>query len=445
MTKKMTDKKYTFPGISVFCGRSEYAREIPENKGHVEAIQSFGRQLAENDIPLIWGAGEYGLMGAVSKATLEAGGKATGVITRHLLYGEEGCQKDLTMLLIADDMQARKLAFSKLSCAFVVFPGGAGTGDELFEYLAEREYNEHTKPLIVVNITNYFDPFFKDIEKAVQYGDIPKEVADMIYVVNHEDEILPLLEEHFKRFPIQDVVMTDVTTDEIRHGFGEDLHMGPPGAEGGRLAILKDMMIPLELVGPKFFNKSVMLWCGAQPAGLYADGRDEFVTELNKFLDLMGDSDYRLIHSGMNTGLKGVISDHMVKHDLESVAVTTQHKIAQDLVNRNCKNLLVRRNEQSVDYALKALSSIFVVGPGGTDTREKYFEFLTEVDVEEHNKPVILWNHNGYYDELFDWLEHLAARGYLYKKTFEKKINVANTAEEVMQLIKDQLTYIGQG
>lgn len=438
VTNTANQKNYDFPPISVFCGASNHAAERPENAGHIESISNFGRILAENNIGLVWGAGETGSMGAVSRATLDAGGQAIGVSTHHLLYGREGCQLGVTLLLVADDMQARKLAFAKLSCAFAVFPGGAGTSDELYEYLIEREYGEHTKPLILVNLGGYFDHLLKDMKQAIASGDISDRLAELILVVDNENEVLPRLAEYFKQFPNQEDVPRDLEPDSIRDGFGQHLHLGPPGPDGARTVTLTDTMIPLEMVGPQKLARAVAVWAGGLDDALDNDSYKGLKEELLTLVDKLGESAYRIVHSGQSTGFKGVITKQVNEKDYKTRAVATEFMKQNKMVDLDQKNLLIRRNEQSLDFTLKALSRLFIICPGGADVREKLFEFLTEVDIKEHDKPLILWNYNGCFDQLLIWLDHLYERGYMNERALNK-VSVLTTADEIFDLVEKKL------
>ncbi len=431
-------EEFNFGPISVFCGASRHATTLEENAGHIESIENFGQILAKHKIPLVWGAGETGMMGAVSRANLDAGGEAIGVSTHHLLYGREGCQLGVTLLLVADDMQARKLAFSRLSCAFAIFPGGAGTADELYEYLLEREYGEHTKPLVVVNLGGYFDNLLADMQQAVKSGDIPETLADLVLEVDHEEKVLPALKEFFTKYPDQLAVPKGVTVDVVKQYFGDPIRIGPTSPEGAHTVTLSDTMIPLNFVGPEKLASSVALWCGGRDEGIQSPERQAFVEELKKLVHAMGEKRYRIIHSGQNSGMKGVVTQEIKQGKYSAVGVATGFMAKKGMVDQDQENLLVRRNQQSLDFTLKALSSAFVICPGGIDVREKLFEFLTEVDIQEHDKPLILWNYNGSFDALFVYLEGLFQRGYMNERALNK-VHIVSTVDEIMALLEKKI------
>jgi len=427
--------QYNFPPISVFCGASNHATTMPENEGHVACIQNFGKILAENGIPLVWGAGETGMMGAVSRSVLDHGGEAIGVSTHHLLYGREGVQPDVTTLLVADDMQVRKLAFAKLSCAFTIFPGGAGTADEAYEYLVEREYGEHEKPLVVVNFKGYFEPFLKDFKRAVADGFVVPEMEKSLIVVDSETEILPALEAYFKDHPDLLEMSKSSNPDKFKELFDDEIAMGPSALGDSRTVTLKDAMIPLEMVGPQKLARSVALWTAGVENSLEMT---ELKEGLEKLVHCLGKDRYRIIHSGQNKGLKGMVSSLIAENEYSGIGVASKHMAKDGGLAEGLKYLLVRRNEQSVDFTVKALTGMFVITPGGVDVREKLFEFLTEVDIKEHDKPILLWNHEGCYDDLLKYLHYLYERGYMNVRAL-RKVKVVHSVNEIMNEVHEHL------
>lgn len=88
--------------ICIYCASS--TQIDPVYFGHARLL---GRQLAEAHIRIVNGAGNIGLMGAVSDAALEAGGEVTGVIPRFMV--EQGWNHTgLTETIVVNDMHERK-------------------------------------------------------------------------------------------------------------------------------------------------------------------------------------------------------------------------------------------------------------------------------------------------------------------------------------------------
>jgi uncharacterized protein (TIGR00730 family) len=114
-------------GVSIFGS----ARTRPEHRYYQEAV-AVCRLLAQQGIPVLTGGGP-GIMEAGNRGAKEAGGESVGCNIE--LPFEQGNNGYLTKNLLFKFFFVRKTMFVKYATAFIVFPGGYGTMDELFEAL----------------------------------------------------------------------------------------------------------------------------------------------------------------------------------------------------------------------------------------------------------------------------------------------------------------------
>ncbi|MGB0630958.1 MAG: TIGR00730 family Rossman fold protein [Alphaproteobacteria bacterium] len=146
----------------VFCGAS-----VGNDPAYKQAAEDLGRQMAENGIRLVFGAGHVGMMGTVADAVLAGGGEAIGVIP-EFLRDRELAHDGLTELHVVDSMHTRKRMMFDLSDAFVVLPGGLGTLEEVFEMITWRQLGRHKKPIILVSTNEYWQPFDALVDRVVE-------------------------------------------------------------------------------------------------------------------------------------------------------------------------------------------------------------------------------------------------------------------------------------
>ena len=91
-----------------------------------------GRAIAERGWELVWGGGRFGLMGALSRAAREAGGRTLGIILQDFIDKNVHCTSAHQMESVAD-MRSRKQGLDEAGDAFIALPGGLGTLEELLE------------------------------------------------------------------------------------------------------------------------------------------------------------------------------------------------------------------------------------------------------------------------------------------------------------------------
>ncbi len=144
--------------ICVFCGSGEGC-----NPAFKSASQTLGHLFAQNNIELIYGGGDMGLMGTIANAVKEKDGKVTGIIPEFLLkYQNENLET--TGLIVTKDMHTRKAKMYELADAFIALPGGIGTLEELVETMTWAQLGTHQKPIALLNTANFWQPFLSLID-----------------------------------------------------------------------------------------------------------------------------------------------------------------------------------------------------------------------------------------------------------------------------------------
>ena len=96
--------------LAVFCGSKS-----GNNPLFAAEAKGLGHILAEKNITLIYGGGNKGIMGAVSNAVLEKGGRVVGIIP-GILKDREHHHDGLTELIIVDNMHTRKKMLYEKGC-----------------------------------------------------------------------------------------------------------------------------------------------------------------------------------------------------------------------------------------------------------------------------------------------------------------------------------------
>ena len=172
------------PRVCVFAGSSIGAKPT-----YSEQAVILGKSLAAQDIQLVYGGANIGLMGAVADAVLDNGGQVTGVFPRGLLQ-KESAHSHLTELLLVDSMHERKATMYGLATHFIALPGGLGTFEELMEILTWSQLGLHTKPCGLLNVDDYFENFLATIRHAVTEQFLAREKSQLLIV---EDTAVSLL------------------------------------------------------------------------------------------------------------------------------------------------------------------------------------------------------------------------------------------------------------
>ena len=137
--------------ITSVCVYSASSTKIDQT--YFNAATVLGKLLAKKEIRLINGAGSIGLMRAVADASLQAGGKVTGVIPRFMVE-QDWHHKGLTKLVEVDSMHERKQLMADLSDGIIALPGGCGTLEELLEIITWKQLGLYFNPIVILNVNN---------------------------------------------------------------------------------------------------------------------------------------------------------------------------------------------------------------------------------------------------------------------------------------------------
>ena len=172
--------------ITVFCASSFGTEKIYE-----EQAIALGKTLAEQNIELVYGGANVGLMGAVADGALNAGGKVIGVLP-NFLRSKEIAHLGLTELILVESMHERKTKMNDLCDGVIALPGGFGTLEELFEMLTWAQLGLHKKPIAVLNINGFYDSLIELLQTMTEKG-LLKEVNQKMLLVS--DTIEDLLEQ----------------------------------------------------------------------------------------------------------------------------------------------------------------------------------------------------------------------------------------------------------
>ena len=173
--------------LTVFCGSKS-----GNNPSFLSAAAALGNLLAHENIELVYGGGNKGLMGAVANGCLDQGGKVIGIMPKLLLEWEAQ-HTGLTELVITENMHDRKKILYEKGDAGLVLPGGMGTLDELFEMLTWNNLKIHNKKVFILNIEGYYDALIQLLENMDTNGFMYDNWKDRIIVCSSIEALKPLL------------------------------------------------------------------------------------------------------------------------------------------------------------------------------------------------------------------------------------------------------------
>jgi uncharacterized protein (TIGR00730 family) len=170
--------------VTVFCGS-----KTGSNPLFIEHSKQLGCLLASNNIKLIYGGGNVGIMGAIANAVLENKGEVVGIIPKLLVEWEQQ-HNGITELIVTEDMHDRKKILYEKCDAAIILAGGYGTLDELFEMITWNNLKIHEKKVYVLNTAGFYNHIIAHIETMQQEGFLYEDWRKRIVICNEPEEII---------------------------------------------------------------------------------------------------------------------------------------------------------------------------------------------------------------------------------------------------------------
>ena len=176
--------------ICVFCGSSMGSSPV-----YKEAAKELADLFVDENIGLVYGGANVGLMKILADTLLEAGKEVIGVMP-HSLVKNEVAHTELEHFIEVDTMSERKNKMAELSDAFIALPGGFGTLDELSEVLTYNQLRICDKPLGFLNTAGYYDKFLTFVDHAVEEGFVRSEHRKNLIVSDDAAALMKKLHEY---------------------------------------------------------------------------------------------------------------------------------------------------------------------------------------------------------------------------------------------------------
>lgn len=150
--------------ITVYLGANE--GNDPELK---KAVRELGEWIGKSGNTLIYGGSKSGLMGELAESVLDAGGSVIGVEPQFFI--DQGFEYNaITQLIVTKDMTERKAKMIELGDAFLAFPGGTGTLEEISEIMSKVALQQLDAPCILYNLNGYYDHLSALLRHMIQMG-----------------------------------------------------------------------------------------------------------------------------------------------------------------------------------------------------------------------------------------------------------------------------------
>jgi uncharacterized protein (TIGR00730 family) len=171
-------------------------------------------------------------------------------------------------------------------------------------------------------------------------------------------------------------------------------------------------------------RRRVCVFCGSS-LGVKQEYRAEAVT-LGR---LLGEAGLGLVYGGAQVGLMGALADAALAHGGEVIGVIPRSLAGIEVAHQHLSQLVLVETMHERKALMAQEADAFVALPGGFGTLDEFFEILTWAQLGIHEKPCVLVNHDGYYDQLLSFLQTAVEHGFLKPENYALIQVVGNAAD----------------
>ncbi|KFI89819.1 TIGR00730 family Rossman fold protein [Bifidobacterium ruminantium] len=169
--------------ITVYLGAHE-----GNDPSYKKAVEELGAWIADSGNRLVYGGSNEGLMANIADAVLSHGGKVTGIEAQ--MFADRGvAHAGLTELVIVTDITERRTRMIELGDAFIAFPGGTGTLEEISEVVSKICLGQLSQPCVFYNLNGFYNDMRAFLQRMVDSGFSTAERQQGIYFASNLAEI----------------------------------------------------------------------------------------------------------------------------------------------------------------------------------------------------------------------------------------------------------------
>lgn len=176
--------------MAVYCGHS-----MGNDKIFAKEAKAMGKLMAENNIQLVYGGGNTGLMGEVANSVLKNGGKVIGITTPNLHLREPVL--DGIELEVKDTLLERKRRMIELSDAFCILPGGVGTLNEVSDIMTMHQIGETVLPVYFLNTNGFWNIFGDMLHQMIANGFVSSMTEYNMAICETPDDVIKVYKSRF--------------------------------------------------------------------------------------------------------------------------------------------------------------------------------------------------------------------------------------------------------
>ena len=149
---------------------------------------------------------------------------------------------------------------------------------------------------------------------------------------------------------------------------------------------------------------NVCVYCGSSPGN-----NEHFMEAATDFGKILAENKINLVYGGGSFGLMGALATSVLDHGGTVTGIIPEALVARERALKRVQEMVVTRDMHERKRLMFERSDAFVALPGGIGTLEEAIELLSWRRLDLHNKPIVFFNPDGFWDHLFAFFHQAIA------------------------------------
>ena len=148
----------------------------------------------------------------------------------------------------------------------------------------------------------------------------------------------------------------------------------------------------------------------------------------------MAENGHTLVFGGGDTGMMGACAKGIHDNNGKSIGIAPEWIGEFEPLCEKCSKFIYVDSMDERKQEFLNNSDAFIISPGGIGTLDEFFEIITLKKLKQHNKEIIVFNINHFYDTMLEMIDEMGEKGFLYKQT--EIFKVTSDIDEIFEHIK---------
>lgn len=144
---------------------------------------------------------------------------------------------------------------------------------------------------------------------------------------------------------------------------------------------------------------------------------------------------HNLVFGGGDTGMMGACAKGVHDNCGKSIGIAPEWIGNFEPLCKDCDKFIYVDSMDERKNKFVENSDAFIITPGGIGTLDEFFEIITLKKLKQHDKEIIVFNIDGFFNKMFEMIDEMAQKGFLYKQTETYKI--ANSIDEIFEYLNE--------